>query len=431
MKLLTRQFNAYLLLTLPVLILVSIGYYYLLLGIVIGKADESLLEDKSYILSQLDESSTLSRTMLDLTDDYILQQVDVAHYPKNQFTSIMIYDEAEGAEDPYRQLRCSLRVGEDIYDLTIRKSLVEYNSIMYSILILGLVLLIALAVGFLVINRMLTTTLWKPFYQTLASISSFSPYRNTSIMLERSEIEEFEQLNQTVQSMSQKIRNDFDKQKKFIDHVAHEIQTPLTVIRVNLENLLQSHTLEESEYRYLENSLESTTKLSRITKSLLLLSRIDNNQFDEIQRINLTSLMIDYLQVHDDQLTVKNLTFEYENESPLKVNINPALAEILIGNLCRNAIRHSFENSPIKLRSYQKDHQIKLTLTNDGQPLTVTPERLFEMFQKQSKDPDSLGIGLAIVREIANRYGLQVNYTIADGKHEIALIKDTKDPLQK
>ena len=423
MKLLSRQYKAYLLLTLPLFLLVAVGYYYFLLSIITNKADESLREDKSYIVSQLATSEELGDLMLDLTDDYILHKVDDRHHIRDQFSTLMIYDELEEAEDPYRQLTCSIVVGSDYYDLTIRKSLVEYNSIMYSILILGMVFLTTLSIGYVLINRYLTRSLWKPFYQTLSIISTYSPESNQSLLLESSKIVEFERLNQTVMRMSQKIRNDFLKQKKFIDHVAHEIQTPLTVIRANLENLLQSSKLKESEYSYLENSLESTAQLSRITKSLLLLSRIENNQFEEIQRINLTALMIDYFQINDDQLLAKKLTFAYDAQTQFKTSLNPVLAEILVSNLCRNAIRHSRENSEIRLVSQATAGGMRLELSNTGQLSDANPEKLFEMFQKQSADPDSLGIGLAIVKEICNRYQIRISYSVHEAVHTIVLEK--------
>lgn len=423
MKLLTKHYRFHLFVVIPILAVVSVGYYFLLLRVIISKANELLIEDKMFIQQQLQSAGSISDQFLNLSDDYGIKKLDAPDFSKDEFTTIMIFDDTEGEEEPYRQLRTIIHHGLDYYELIIRKSMVEYNSIMYSILILGVVFSLLLAVGFALINRMLTKNVWSSFYKTLAIISSYSPESKKVLQLEKSNIEEFQQLNQTVMRMSQKINNDFIKQKKFIDHVAHEIQTPLSVVNANIEILLQNRHLTSEDYLSLQNISESSIKLSKVVKSLLLLSRIDNNQFIEKGQINLSELFTRWFDKHEDLLENKNVSMENVPMQGFLVDINPILADILVSNLCQNAIRHSLENGVIWMAVHTSKDELCLSISNIGNALNGIPEKMFDMFHHESQHPESTGVGLSIVREICQKYHLGIYYTVEGMHHTLTLSK--------
>ncbi|MEQ8472018.1 MAG: HAMP domain-containing sensor histidine kinase [Marinoscillum sp.] len=422
MKLLSKYYKIYLLLTVPLFLVVSTGYYFLLLSIITGKADELLREDKAYIINQLQSSEDLMDVILDLTDDYALRRVAETLVVPDQFSTLMIYDPLEEEEEPYRQLYCTIRLNNQQYELTIRKSMVEYNSIMYSIFILGVVFSSLLILGFSLINRFLTKTIWSPFYKTITTLSIYSPETKKDLQLEKSSIDEFELLNKTVMRMSEKIRYDFLQQKKFIDNVAHEVQTPLSIVNANIENILQNKHLTQEDYLSIQNISESSTKLSRIVKSLLLLSRIENNQFEQVQRIDLVEQLINYIDRNKEHLENKNISFINECHSPFAVSMNPVLAEILASNLGQNAIRHNIENGNIWIQQGEgSTGQKQLIISNHGIAGTKDPVRMFAMFQKHSRNPESMGIGLSVVKEICEAYNLSIGYFVNEKIHCITI----------
>ncbi len=423
MKLLSKYYRIYVLTALPLFLVVAVGYYFLLLTVITNKADESLMEDKAYIVSQLSNSGELVDLFLNLTDNYSLKSIKNKRTIKDQFTTIMLYDELEDEEEPYRQLYCTVSLNDQHYELTIRKSLVEYNSIMYSILILGTVFSLLLVMGFTLINRLLTRSVWSPFYRTIGELSDYSPESKKSIMLEETNIEEFQLLNRTVSRMSEKIKNDFFKQKKFIDNVAHEVQTPLSVINANVENLVQNKHLTQEDFLGLQNVSESTTYLSRVIKSLLLLSRIENDQFQELEEVSLVDYVILFFGKNKEHMENKGLTLDGHYDSEFRIRMHPVLLEILVSNLCQNAIRHSVPDSRIRVRSEEEKGKMKLTISNKSVKSDIDPDKMFEMFAKQSGHPESTGIGLSIVREICNLYGVQVSYKVEGERHTLELVK--------
>lgn len=421
MKLLSNYYKIYLLLTVPLFILVAIGYYFLLVKIITSKADELLLEDKSYIISQLQGSEQLMDVIVDLSDDYALRRSMSKETVANQFSTLMIYDELEDEEEPYRQLFCTISLNEQTYELTIRKSMVEYNSIMYSIFGLGIVFSSLLILGFTLINRFLTRTVWSPFYKTIRTLSNYSVESKKGLQLEESTIQEFQLLNHTVMKMSDKIRNDFLQQKKFIDHVAHEVQTPLSIVNANVENILQNKHLTQEDYLSIQNISESSIKLSRIVKSLLLLSRIENNQFDYVQSVDLVGYFVGYMDRNKEHLDNKNISFINECKEAFHVTINPALVEILVSNLGQNAIRHNIDNGYIKLTKVTTESGEHLVIANTGFNQYIDPDKMFHMFQKHSKNPESMGIGLSVVKEICEAFSITVSYTLVDDEHRLTI----------
>jgi K+-sensing histidine kinase KdpD len=109
------------------------------------------------------------------------------------------------------------------------------------------------------------------------------------------------------------------------------------------------------------------------------------------------------------------------------VEMNDVLAEILISNLLSNAVRFNIDSGFIKC---QIDNMY-LILSNAGLPITVNPEDLFKRFYKVSDNPQSVGLGLSIVKKITDRYGMQISYSFHDSIHEIKLQYCHKKSLTK
>lgn len=423
MKLQSRYSKVFLLVAIPAYLVISIIYYFLTFWVITNKADESLIEDKQYIIEQIKESDKIVNLFLNLSDDYHLRSVDKRHPVKDQFNTVMIYDENEQEEEPYRQLFTIIDYKGNFFELTIRKSLVEYNSLVYSIIFIGVIFLGLLTLGFTLINRFLTKKIWSPFYRTIHMLDNYNPDLKETLWLESSNTDEFELLNTAVLQMTKKIREDFSRQKQFIDHVAHETQTPLAIINANIDLLIQKENLTESDFRAMQNVTETSSRLSKVIKSLLLLSRIENNQFSNTRQINLTNLIVKYLENNEEQLAEKRIKVEAQLNNTFCSDLDPILAEILVSNICQNAIRHNVPNGKIIILS-DLDNLEKgqlLRITNTGLKSTVNPSDLLKKFVKNSTHPDSTGLGLTLVAQICNAYDIKIDYEIEGNLHIISL----------
>lgn len=423
MKLQNRYSKVFLLVAIPAFLLISVIYYFMTLQVITNKAEESLLEDKDYIISQIEESDKLLDLFLNLSDDYHLRSIEESAPVKDQFSTVMIYDHKEQDEEPYRQLFTIIKHHDRYFELTIRKSLVEYNSLVYTIILIGIIFLAMLTIGFIFINQVLTKSIWSPFFRTIKMLERYDPESKQSLILENSTTDEFQLLNTAVYEMTTKIRENFSRQKQFIDHIAHETQTPLAIINANIDLLIQNENFSKGDYKSMQNIVETSSRLSKVIKSLLMLSRVQNSQFKEIRRVNLTELITKYFKVNDEQLKDKKITLEQKIELDFLADMDPILAEILISNICQNAIRHNVMGGSIVVKS---SHDViekgqLLEVTNTGQHPSLAPKELLKRFIKSSKDPNSTGLGLPLIAEISNLNNLKLDYRIKDNWHLLSL----------
>jgi signal transduction histidine kinase len=230
-------------------------------------------------------------------------------------------------------------------------------------------------------------------------------------------ITEFQKLNAVLNQMSIKIRQDFFNLKEFTENASHEIQTPLAIAKSKLEILIQSENLSKPQLDLIQSVDESITRLSKLNTGLLLISKIDNNQYSEFQTISVGPLIEHSLENLEDFINRKDLKVTLDLKDRPELRLNPVLAEILINNLINNAIKHNYTGGFIKVELTSS----MLTVSNSGEHLNEDPEKLFNRFKKSNKNSDSLGLGLAIVRKICNYHGMKIRYVNKGEVHTILI----------
>jgi signal transduction histidine kinase len=153
--------------------------------------------------------------------------------------------------------------------------------------------------------------------------------------------------------------------------------------------------------------------LSSLNKTLLLLTKIENNQFTENEKINLSVLINKVLLNYTDLINAKELQVNLDFKSDIVFEMNATLAEILISNLVQNAIRHNIKGGEIIIRT----HENIFSIANNGEVLTINNDELFTRFKKNDASKDSLGLGLAIVESITEIYNFKVKYEFKNSMH--------------
>ena len=302
------------------------------------------------------------------------------------------------------------------YRITTYGALVESDDITEAVIqillwILGLQVIGAVGVGFIVSNR-----LFNPFRKTLERIKNFSLQDKEPITAEETSVAEFDDLNKFVEQMTSKAISDYSNLKEFAENASHELQTPLSIIKGKLE-LLTETDLSPEQYQFVEDSQRSVKKLSRLSESLALLTKIENHEFTGTQEVNLSELIRESTQSFDEFIALNGLTVETDVEDDVLVQMHPVLADILWTNLFQNAIKHNIEEGNIAI-SLNSQH---LRISNTGDPLSSTPEELFRRFKKDNVDSNSIGLGLSIIKRIADQYHYTISYTYKDGWHTVTI----------
>lgn len=406
MKLLNRTTYTYLILTFPIIVITMVLFYFLIRNFNLKHVENNLKEEHHKIIrkSQHIENYYIED---ELSDELFVNEIPEDSVIKDQYSTIMVFDKFEEQYEPFRQLETMQTIAGKNYRILIRKSLVENTTLVYSISIAVFVLILVLAGSFILLNRFLSEKLWRPFYSILENLSKYhvgQHYQAQPKML----IQEFNTLDTSIQRMVKRVNKEYFVQKEFIDIISHEYQTPLAVIGNKAEMLMQNEHLNEEDATKLNRIIEYVHKLSKMNQSLLLLSRIDNNQFDKKEKTDVQKLFKQLVTEKQFQLDLKEITTQTIIHENCVLQMNTTLAGILFGNLLQNAIRHN-----LKLRG-QIIFELtanKIVVSNTGAETHLSEEEMFEKFKKSSDSKQSIGLGLNIVKAICDHYGFEIHYS--------------------
>lgn len=236
------------------------------------------------------------------------------------------------------------------------------------------------------------------------------------MQLTSSSVKEFEDLNRAILQLTARDRQIYPSQKEFTENAAHEMQTPLAIFQTKLELLLQMN-LSESQAQVMESLMNVTSRLIKLNKALLLLSKIDSRQFSETELVDAALLTSTLLSLYEEEASEKSIALKLDIQSNFNLQFNATLIDILFSNLLSNAIRHGHPQSTVLITIEDGVWQIQ----NEGEPLAIAPEKIFDRFQKSTTHAASTGLGLAIVKKICDTSGLTIQYQFQNNKHRFII----------
>jgi signal transduction histidine kinase/uncharacterized protein YneF (UPF0154 family) len=317
--------------------------------------------------------------------------------------------------DPCRLLIFPVKIGEQYYTAFVSKSAEETQDLLVVIMYItaGMILLM-LGVLFLA-NRLLLRPIWQPFYRTLEGIRAFNLSSRQLLPAEHSDIEEFQRLDEAARQMTAQISRDYEMLRNFTENASHEMQTPLAIINSKLDLLIQDPRMREEHHRPVQAMYDAISRLRQLNQSLLLLTKIENNQFPQTESVDLASLIGEKLAQLEDPIKDKQLQVHTEVVD-LLVAINNYLVDILLNNLLINAIRHNIQDGQVSIRLGDG----ALRISNSGPAPNFDPATIFDRFVKGSHSGGT-GLGLAIVRQICDNYGFAVRYWYAEELHTVEI----------
>jgi signal transduction histidine kinase len=421
MRLLQLNLRSLLLYSL-VLVLISIPLSLFSIRLILNKeVDESITEQSDQFLEHIKSFEYLADLETDLKVlDQLSSNIDIKpsyeQFIPKRYETVILYDSVQNEQKPFRQLSSSVDIKGKSYILTVRMSLVENNELVIAIGSVQVAISIMLTIGLLLLNRSLSKKLWKPFYKTLDQLKAYELDKNESIPVEKSDVIEFDDLNKTVSSLTKRNREVFLQQKEFIENASHELQTPIAIFQSKLDELMQSPSLASREAQTIMELEATAQRMARLNKNLLLLSKIENEQFLNTENIDLSEVINSQLSVLKPLAQLENINIVTSIQS-LHLKTNPTLIEILLTNLFHNAIRYSPKNEEITISL--NDHT--LIVSNKGKPLKMDVSKMTHRFAKESTDPGSTGLGLAIVRKICDRYFYDLKYAYANHTHNFTI----------
>lgn len=405
-----------------VLVLVSIPVsLFSIREIINEEVDESLALHADQFVRHIKNYEYLDDLDLDLK---IWDQLsyDIALEPSGgeltdkQYKTVSMYNSLEQEMHPFRALSLSVVIKGKPCLLTVYHSLVDNDELITALLIVQAVLIVLLVGGLLLLNRSLSKRLWKPFYSMLEQLKAYELDKNETITAQKTNIIEFDDFNKAISHLTKRNREVFLQQKEFIENASHELQTPISIFQSKLDNLMQKPELSESEAETLLELEQTAKRMARLNKNLLLLSKIDNDQFNEAEEIDLSKLTERLMSNLKPTADVDGISIQ-TSLPPLSIKANSTLTEVLLTNLFHNAIRHTTPNGKVVVEIVDR----KLIVSNTGNPLKMNPEKMFERFSKEGKSENNSGLGLAIVKKICDSCSFKLDYRFQSGIHTFSV----------
>ena len=275
--------------------------------------------------------------------------------------------------------------------------------------------LIILGIGFRIITYQRIKLIRNQLYQILQTLEAFDVDEPEPIEFEESPFPIFNELNEYLIELINRVRTNYTANKQFTQNASHELQTPLAIIKGHVELLLQSSNLGEKEIKSLATVLQNTNRLSKLNSALILLSKIEHQRFTDTDVIDFKVVIEEVLQNFNDLIQMQGLTIQWEESTSFPVEMSETLAEILVANLLQNAIRHNVTDGYIKI----KVNPHSLMIENPGKPLEQPVTTIFKRFKRESDVEESLGLGLSIVQRICEQSGLEVRYEQEGEEHRL------------
>lgn len=415
-KLLSKPFRAFTFYALIILLCSVPVYYWVIDNIWLQELDEH-----NHIIKQRVENG-LAKTPLsesELQDvlklwnsiqpETKLIPVSTAPGPDSFYT---VTRKGHEEEDRFRGLAAYITAHGKTYLLTTETNVEEADETIAAIALVTFVFFSLLVAGFIFLNKSISKSIWRPFSDTLKKLQSFDLAKDQKINFGQTDIEEFQQLNNTLDKLIKANISTYNQQKVFIENASHELQTPLAVLRSKIDILLQNKDMTTEQLNILESIEMPVSRMARINKNLLLLAKIENRQFGDISHINLSAIVEESSQLVADYIQDKELTFGNNVARSFFVDSNTFLLETLVNNLLINSIRHTAKGGQVTI-----DLEGSVLLFSNSGESPLNSETLFERFGISSGTNVSSGLGLSIIKEICNRYQWKINYSFAGNLH--------------
>jgi len=227
---------------------------------------------------------------------------------------------------------------------------------------------------------------------------------------------EISQLITNFNQMMGRLDKAFKSQKQFVENVSHEIKTPLTVIRSNLESIILDKNISKDDLESsIQSSIESINFLNKLVEDLMLLSFLDKGQIKS-ETFNLNDLAKEIISELDFNAKANKLklVFEVPNTQVLNITGNQILLKRAISNLVENAIKYSKPKTDVVIELFKSDKSITLSVTNESEPISdefkdKIFDRFFRIDKSRTRSTGGFGLGLAITKEIIETFGGKIS----------------------
>ena len=426
MKLLSYTYRKLALLLFLLMVVWGVLFYYAIIDEVVDETDDTLENYGEILMESALHDPSILETEGSLMSFYKftpISEEEGRHY-RQVFYDATVYIELEDEDEPVRVMCTAFRMPDgQYYELKLMISILERDDMVEAMLwylgALFLLFLICTSIGI----QLVLKGVFRPLHRLLDWLHCIQPGKEVPPLDNPTKIREFRQLSDAALDMGNRSYKAYEEQKQFIENASHELQTPLAIVRGKVELLAESEGMTEQQMEQLDEIYATLGRAVKLNKSLLLLSRIENGQYTEMEDVSVDEILDELLPDLMDIYEHKQVRLiRKREEQPFIIRCNHSLAQILVSNLVKNSLLHNREEGELQVLTTPTS----LVIKNTGD-VPLDGEKLFRRFYHgMDGKKDSTGLGLAIARSIALSSSLKLTYEWQDGMHTFRLVKESK-----
>lgn len=426
MKLLSYTYRKLALLLFLLMAVWGVLFYYAIIDEVVDETDDTLENYGEILMESALHDPSILETEGSLMSFYKftpISEEEGRHY-RQVFYDATVYIELEDEDEPVRVMCTAFRMRDgQYYELKLMISILERDDMVEAMLwylgALFLLFLICTSIGIQLVLR----GVFRPLHRLLDWLHCIQPGKEVPPLDNPTKIREFRQLSDAALDMGNRSYKAYEEQKQFIENASHELQTPLAIVRGKVELLAESEGMTEQQMEQLDEIYATLGRAVKLNKSLLLLSRIENGQYTEMEDVSVDEILDELLPDLMDIYEHKQVRLiRKREEQPFIIRCNHSLAQILVSNLVKNSLLHNREGGELQVLTTPTS----LVIKNTGD-VPLDGEKLFRRFYHgMDGKKDSTGLGLAIARSIALSSLLKLTYEWQNGMHAFRLVKESK-----
>ncbi|WP_417193700.1 sensor histidine kinase [Alistipes finegoldii] len=396
----------------------AVLFYFTMIDEINDEVDDSLENYAEVLVKRNLAGRELPAAFSGSNNGYFLHDVSAeyaAARPHMVYSDEEIFIPEKDEEEPARVLRMIFRDREGSYkELTVMTPTIEKDDLQEAILWWIVYLYLFLLLTILLINILVLHRTLRPLYALLRWLDGYRVGGKNAPLANDTKIAEFRRLNEAAIRNAERAEVLFDRQKQFIGNASHEMQTPLAVCRNRLEMLVgDGSALSEEQLGEIMKVQRTLDYLVRLNRSLLLLSKIENGQFPEMEQVDFNALVRRTAEDMSEIYAGRGMRLSLREEGRLAARMNSSLGASLVTNLLKNAYVHGDAGGEVTV-TVSGD---RLSVCNSGAGGALDADHIFERFYQGAKKEGSTGLGLSIVDAVCRLYGLRTEYAYINRCH--------------
>lgn len=276
----------------------------------------------------------------------------------------------------------------------------------YTFLVTGIVIIIGSLIFALIISKILEPL--KNLQKNIAKIDINKPETFSEKLLVEDGSSEIVDLSKSFNQLMARIYKDYKKQKDFSANVAHELRTPVAVMKAQVD-VYKRKNISQEEADFIEKIDQNIEKLKSLIESVLMFSK---NQEPNISKVCVGTLIEEILFDLEDKIISKDLSVNFIKDKDICIDTDDALLERLLFNIIENSIKYNRKGGSIDIIIKEEKNNTIIEISDTGIGMTEEQkERIFDLFYQAdgSRSVEGFGIGLALSKEIVDALGAKIS----------------------